>query len=171
MTDRINALRIEPISRSHQRKGFDCNNLALNNYLHQFARQNDKHNMAKTFVAVDAGNNVFGYVSLSATSIEFEELPEALTKQLPGYPVPACLIGKLAVDASFKGKGLGARLLIEAFQHILTASEAMAIKAAVVDAIDEEAKSFYLHFGFIELPGHDLKLFLPIETIKQLFSG
>jgi predicted N-acetyltransferase YhbS len=169
MTDRNNELRIEPISRSYRRKGFNCENPSLNDYLHQFARQNDKHNIAKTFVAVDDKSNVYGYFCLSATSIEFEELTDELSRQLPGYPVPACLIGKLAVDVNHKGKGLGARLLVEAFQQILTASEAMAVKAIVVDAIDEQAKHFYKHFGFLELTGHKLKLFLPIETIGKAF--
>jgi predicted N-acetyltransferase YhbS len=170
MKDRINELRIEPISKAHHRADFSCTKPLFSEYLKRFARQNDERNIAKTFVAIDDNNRVYGYYSLSATSIEFEELPEELTKQLPGYPIPASLIGKLAVDSGNEGQGLGSRLLIEALQRILSISEEMAIKVVLVDAIDEEAKGFYLHFGFIELPGHDLKLFLPIETIGQLLT-
>jgi hypothetical protein len=53
----------------------------------------------------------------------------------------------------------------------VSVSEEMAIKVVIVDAIDADAKSFYQHFGFLDLPGHDLKLFLPVETIEQLFPG
>jgi len=171
MTELIDALRIEPISKLHNRKDFKCNKKPLTQYLHRYARQNDENNIAKTFVAVDGDNKVLGYYSLSTSSIEFEELPEEFTKRLPGYPIPAALIAKLAVDSDVDGQGLGSKLLIEALQNILTVSEEMAVKVVLVDAIDEEAKGYYLHFGFIELPGKDLKLFMPIETISQLLAG
>jgi len=171
MKDRIGRLRIEPISKSHLRKDFNCTRPSLNEYLQQFARQNDERNIAKTFVGVDDNNRVLGYYSLSATSIEFEELPEDLAKRLPCYPIPGAVIGRLAVDSSVEGQGLGARLLIGALQRILAASDEMAIKVVLVDAFDESAKDFYLHFGFIELPGHDLKLFLPIETIVKAVNN
>ncbi len=152
MTELIDALRIEPISKLHNRKDFKCNKKPLTQYLHRYARQNDENNIAKTFVAVDGDNKVLGYYSLSTSSIEFEELPEEFTKRLPGYPIPAALIAKLAVDSDVDGQGLGSKLLIEALQNILTVSEEMAVKVVLVDAIDEEAKGYYLHFGFIELP-------------------
>lgn len=170
MTDRIEELRIEPISKSHNRQDFNSSRSSLNEYLKKHARQNDVKNIAKTYIAANAENKILGYYSLSTSSIEFEELPEGFAKQLPHYPVPAALIARLAVDSRVEGQGLGPRLLIEALQQILSVSNEMAIKVVLVDAIDEEAKGFYLHFGFIELPGHDLKLFLPIETIEQLLK-
>ncbi len=169
MTDHINGLRIEPISKIHNRKNFCCGKPPLDEYLHRYARQNDEKNIAKSFVAIDEENNVVGYYSLCTASIEFEELPEAIRNQLPNYPVPAVLIARLAVDENVHGQGLGAKLLINALQRILTASAEIAIKAVLVDAIDDEAIKFYRHFEFIELPDQDLKLFLPIETIQQLF--
>lgn len=168
MTELIDVLRIEPISKLHNRKDFKCRKKLLTQYLHRYARQNDVNNIAKTFVAVDDENKVLGYYSLSTSSIEFEDLPEEFAKRLPHYPIPAALIAKLAVDSDIGGQGLGSRLLIEALQNILVVSEEMAIKVVLVDAIDEEAKGYYLRFGFIEIPGEDLKLFLPIETVRQL---
>jgi len=170
MTDEIEVLRIEPITKEHIRKTFTCKKSSLADYLHRHARQNDKNNISKTFVAVGGENTVQGYYSLSSTSIEFEELPEDITKNTPKYPIPAGLITKLAVDKNCEGQGLGSRLLIDALQRILITSEQLAIKVILVDAIDEEAKGYYLRFGFIELPGHTLKLFLPIETINQLLK-
>jgi len=170
MTELIDTLRIEPITKLHNRKDFKCKNKALAQYLRRYARQNDESNIAKTFVAVDNNNKVLGYYSLSTSSIEFEDLPEMLAKQLPHYPVPAALIAKLAVDTDIAGQGLGARLLVAALQNILAASGKLAIKVILVDAIDEDAKGFYLRFGFIELPGESLKLFMPIETISQLLA-
>jgi GNAT superfamily N-acetyltransferase len=168
--DRIEELRIESISKSHNRQDFNSSRSSLNEYLKKHARQNNVKNIAKTFIAVNAENKILGYYSLSTSSIEFEELSEEFAKQLPHYPVPAALVARLAVDSSVEGQGLGPRLLIEALQQILSVSNEMAIKVVLVDAIDEEAKGFYLHFGLIELPGHKLKLFLPIETIDQLLK-
>ena len=170
MTELTAMLRIEPISTLHHRNDFKCRKKLLTQYLHRYARQNDKNNIARTFVAVDENNRGWGYYSLSTSSIEFAELPDAFAKRLPRYPVPAALIAKLAVDEKISGQGLGARLLIEALQHILAAAGAVAIKVILVDAIDDEARQFYLKFGFIELPGQSQKLFLPIETIRQLFA-
>lgn len=170
MTDHISGLRIEPLSKTHERKHFSCGKPLLDDYLQRYARQNDENNIAKTFVAVNAENRIVGYYSLCTSSIEFEELPEDLSKQLPHYPVPAALIAKLAADESLRGLGLGAKLLIDALQRILAASNEVAIKAVLVDALDDEAREFYLHYGFITLPGQDYKLFLPIETVAQLFS-
>lgn len=161
---------IEPIAKEHNRKAFTCKKPSLANYLQKHARQNDEKNIAKSFVAVDENNTVHGYYSLCTSSIEFEELPENLKKNIPKYPIPAALIAKLAVDLNSEGKGLGTRLLIDALQRIHRTSEQLAIKVVLVDAIDEEAAGYYLHFGFIQLPRHELKLFLPIETISQLLN-
>jgi len=167
--DHIKALRIEPISKRHLRDEFSCGKPELDTYLQRFARQNDEKNIAKTFVSVDASDHVLGYYSLSTASIGFTDLPEELRQSLPAYPVPAARLARLAVDSRLKGQGLGAKLLIDALQRIVGASQEIAVKVILVDAMDEEARDFYKHFGFIELPDQDLKLFLPIETVKQLF--
>ena len=169
MTDHIKALRTEPISKQHSRNQFSCGKPELDTYLQRFARQNDEKNIAKTFVAVDADDHVVGYYSLSTASVAFADLPDSIRQSLPAYPVPAARIARLAVDKSMKGQGLGAKLLIDAVQRIVGASREIAVKVILVDAKDEEARDFYKHFGFIELPEQDLKLFLPIETLKQLF--
>jgi len=162
--------RIEPISRSHQRKGFDCGKPELNDYLLRFARQNDEKNIARTFVALNQEDKVIGFYSLSTASIGFETLPDALQKSLPAYPIPAALIARLAVDVSARGHGLGAQLLIDALHPITRAADEIAVKVIMVDAKDNEARSFYGHYGFKELPGQRFKLFLPIETVKTLFN-
>ena len=169
MTDHVTLLRVELLSGLHRRDHFDCGNISLNDYLQKFARQNDANNLCKTLVAVDNQNRIFGYYAVSAASIEFKALPKGIAKGLPRYPIPAALIGKLAIDLTVQGQGLGARLLVDALQRINSAAREMGIKVVIVDAIDQDAKAFYLHYGFLELVGHDRKLFLPIETIRRLF--
>jgi predicted GNAT family N-acyltransferase len=162
--------RIEPIAQSHHRKGFNSGKPELDDYLQRFARQNDEKNIARTFVAITEAGDVLGYYSLSTASISFATLTEDLQKALPAYPVPAALIARLAVDRSMKGQGLGAGLLIDALHRIVRAAEEIAVKVIMVDAKDHEARSFYQHYGFIELPEQPLKLFLPIETVNTLFK-
>ena len=165
MKDRIRSIRIEPLNKNHKRKDFICGKPELDNYLQRFARQNDRKNIAKCFVAVD-GDVVLAYYTLSSSSVEFEAVPENLSKQLPHYPVPAALIGKLAVDQRTAGLRLGEKCLIDALQRTVSVADDMAIKVLLVDALDDNARAFYLHYGFIELPGQARKLFLPIETIR-----
>lgn len=169
MTDHVASLKIEAISHQHLRDQFDCGQPPLNEYLLRYARQNDDNNIAKAFVAVDDENRVLGYYCISSASVEFEELPEEIAKGLPRYPMPAALIGRLACAKSMQGKGLGARLLIDALQRINATSEQIGIKAVIVDAINQGAKKFYMRYGFMELRNQESKLFLPIETIKRLF--
>ena len=169
MTEHVQALRVEQISKTHHRDEFSCGKPELDVYLQRFARQNDEKNIAKTFVAVDGDDRVLGYYSLSTASIEFATLPETLRQSLPAYPIPAARLARLAFGTSMRGQGLGARLLIDALQRILTASQEIAVKVIIVEAMDEEAREFYKHYGFIELPEQDLKLFLPIETVQRLF--
>jgi len=171
VTDHVSTLNIEPLSRHPHRDSFDCGKVDLNDYLKKYARQNNDNNISRAFVAIGDDPQVFGYYCISTANIEFEELPGEVSEGLPKYPVPAALIGKLACDQSTRGQGLGARLLIDALQRIVTTSEEMGIKVILVDAIDDEAMRFYQHYGFIPLPGHKMKLFLPIETAAQLFMA
>lgn len=161
--------KLEPIKKHHRRETFDCGDPAINEFLKKFARQNDERDIAKTFVAVDAEQKVLGYYSVSAASLEFSGLPGAVAAQLPRYPVPAARIGRLAVDRSVQDSGLGARLLIDALKRIYLSSGQVAVKVVLVDALNEPARAFYEHFGFIPLPGEQFKLFLPIETMAGLF--
>lgn len=160
-------LRIELLHTKHNRDNFDCGVDSLNEYLVRYARQNDKKNISRTFVAVDDEKLIHGYYSISSASIRFEDLPERLSKQLPRYPVPAARLSRLAVDLQTRGTGLGERLLMNALKRIRLTANEIGIKCVIVDAIDEKAKAFYGSYGFIELPGQEQKLLLPVETINR----
>lgn len=106
----------------------------------------------------DDADRVFGCYTLSAANVTFEEL----------HPVPAALIGKLAIDVSIQGKGLGARLLIDALRRIVRASSDVAIKVVLVDALTNQTIAFYRHFGFAEFDDQPMTLYLPMKTIGKL---
>ncbi|KZD12438.1 GNAT family N-acetyltransferase [Oceanibaculum pacificum] len=158
-------------SKAHDRTAFSCGAPELDRYIREHASQDVKRDVARVFVALQAGKpTVCGYYSLSATSFQRDSLPADQAKRLPRYPVPAALLGRLAVDDGMKGKGLGAFLLMDALNRILLATQTLAVHALIVDAKDDAATSFYRKYGFIAFTGSERRLFLPMATIRQLLS-
>lgn len=164
---------IEPLGSEHDCQAFDCGQPALNHYLRHQASQDLRRNVNRVFVARYEGTvEVVGFFSLSAASFGKRDLPADLARRLPHYPVPAALLGRLAVDQRRQGRGLGQHLMVDAFWRVLRASEDLALYALVVDAKDDSARAFYLHHGFTEFPETPSRLFLPLGTIRQaLLAG
>jgi predicted GNAT family N-acyltransferase len=162
-----------PIHKKYQRDHFDCGYPALDDYIKKYAKQNHEKGIAKTFVAIEDSTSlkVDGFYTLSASTIEFESLPDSSQKGLPAYPIPAILIGKLAVDSAAKGQGLGTELLVDALLRAVKASQDVAVFAVRVDAIDSTARDFYLKYEFIPFQDQPLSLFLPIKTIVREFAA
>jgi predicted GNAT family N-acyltransferase len=161
-----------PIHKKYQRDHFDCGYPALDDYIKKYAKQNHEKGIAKTFVAIEDSTSlkVDGFYTLSASTIEFESLPDTSQKGLPAYPIPAILIGKLAVDSAAKGQRLGTELLVDALLRAVKASQDVAVFAVRVDAIDSTARDFYLKYEFIPFQDQPLSLFLPVKTIIREFS-
>ena len=167
MTDFQN-LVIEPLNTTHDRADFHCDVEALDRYIHKQAGQDIKRRISRIFVATlpDNPKKVVGYYSLSTLSIELNQLPEKLARKLPKHPVPAALIGRLAVSKTAQGHGIGKMLLADAIKRTLSVSVQIAIYAMVVDAIDDKAKDFYKQFGFARLSDDSPRLFLPLKSIE-----
>ena len=156
------------LDKSFDRTTFDCGNIILNSYIATHARQAQSKGFNKTYVAIVAGDTnkvVLGYYAISMGQINLSALPEELTKSLPKHPVPVGRIGRLAVDISMQGQGLGKELLVNALSRIRDASESIGAYAVVVDAKDNSAKRFYEKYGFIAFVNDPLSLFLPIKSI------
>ncbi len=159
-------LIIEPLNREHDRSAFNCGIESLDRYLKQQARQDIKRRISRVFVVCSPIDNtvVLGYYTLSTLAIDLSILPEKIVKKLPRHPIPAALIGRLAVDVSAQGKGIGKMLLANAIKRTLAVSNEIAIYAMVVDAINEEAASFYKRYGFSILACDGNRLFLPLNS-------
>ena len=159
------ALVIEPLGSHHNRAQFSRNEPALDTYLQHQASQDVRRRVAQVFVAVgDSPERIAGYYSLSAASFDKAELPIELAKRLPRYPVPAAVLGRLAVDHRYQGRRIGESLLLDAARRVLRASAALAVYAIVVDAKNERARSFYERYGFRSFPNTRRRLFLTLET-------
>lgn len=159
------------LDKLHRRDAFDCGVPELNDYLRKFARQNSKSGLARTYVAVMPGESlVRGYYSLSSSAVACSSLPEAARKKLPRYPVPTILIGRLAVDNSMQGKGLGQELLMDALSRIVRAAEVIGVHAIEVHAKDASARKFYAPYGFASLIDDKHHLYLSIAAVKKAFG-
>jgi GNAT superfamily N-acetyltransferase len=163
---------IHPLEKAHDRKSFDCGNADLNRYLREQARQDAEKRVAAPFVFTQPNSSkVLGFYTLSAASISVDELPPDLMKRLPRYGhQPVTLLGRLAVDTSVRGQGIGEFLLADALRRSLQAAQQIAAMAVIVDAKDERAESFYRHFSFQPFQQDPLRLFLPMGQIAQLFA-
>lgn len=161
--------RIRPLDNEVDTTSFRCGETALDDYLQRYARQDIKRGVARVFVATPADNltEVVGFYTLSAASVAAEHLPDSIRKKLPRYPVPAALLGRLAVSQSVEGRGLGAILLADVCQRVTAASQTLAVAAIIVDAQSPDAASFYQHFGFIPLPGQPGRWMLPRALFTQ----
>jgi len=165
------APRVEPLGNQHQRTDFLCGKEALDQYFQMQITQDARRRLASPFVMVMPGGRISGYYTLASTAIRLHDLPEDVARRLPRYPlVPATLIGRLALDQRYHGQGWGSFLLLDAL-HRCTMSE-IASFAVIVDALDDEARTFYLfylHQSFLPLPDSAQRLFRRMSDIEALF--
>jgi len=162
----------ENLNSKHRKKDFSCGNDMLDNYLKKQANQDIKRKLSVCFVLIDGETNLLkGYYTLANNSIPQNLIPSEFQKKLPkSYTsIPTTLLGRLAIDIRFQGKGLGKLLLIDALKRSYEISKSIGSFAVIVDPIDENAKKFYFNFGFIFLPDSG-KMFLPMKTIRTLFE-
>ena len=160
---------IRRLDKNHDRSAFDCGQPMLNEWLKDRAGQFDRRDLSRTFVATRPDEAfVVGYYAVSTHRVVYDALPTAEAKILPRLDVPVVLIGRLAVDHTVQGQGLGALLLVDALRRSLQISEQVGIRAVEVDALDDAARNFYLKFGFRSLLDDPRHLFLPMHEIRKL---
>jgi predicted GNAT family N-acyltransferase len=156
---------IERLSPHHDRRDFDCGVDELNSFLQRYSGQHERKGIGRTYVATESGEKRnLGYYTISSSAVAFDAVPENLAR----HPVPVALVGRLAVDKIARSQRLGEMLLMHALRSAQRAAEIVGIYAVVVDALDESAKRFYRKYGFNELTGDHLHLYLPMKTIKRL---
>jgi predicted GNAT family N-acyltransferase len=160
-------LELEKTDSASYRKAFNCGDSTLNDYIQKYARKQSQGNVSQTHILFDFINKkIISYYSVSAQSVKKESLLSKL-----GFPVkeiPGMLIGRLAVDITFRGKGYGGYTLIEALKKIRSISRDFGIKIVIVDALNATAVSFYKGYGFIEFDDNPMRLFLAVDSVDAL---
>lgn len=112
-----------------------------------------RQDSARTFVLIDDAGRVIGFYSLAMGSVEKGAAPSRLVRGLPRHPVPMVLLARLAIDEAAQGAGLGTSLLFEALHRAALAAEHAAARLIAVDPIDDDARRFYLRWGFAPVEG------------------
>jgi GNAT superfamily N-acetyltransferase len=163
-------LKIEKLGKEYELSNFDCGNASLNDWLKRFALINQQNDSARTYIAVRSGK-VLGFYSLSAGSVRKEESPARIAKGLANHPIGVILLGRLAVDRSEQGKGLGKILLMDALTRATTAADVIGARAILVHAIDDEALNFYTKFGFESSPLDSRQLMLLMKDLRATLKS
>jgi GNAT superfamily N-acetyltransferase len=163
--------RVEPLWDQHDRAAFSCGVEALDRYFHENVTQDISRRTAAAFVLTGDGVTVAGFYTLSSLSLLGVVLPTQLAKRLPARsPIGVTLLGRMGVEQSLKGKGLGELLLMDALRRAWQASREVASWAVVVDA-KLGAREFYLKYDFVPLVTQPGRLFLPMMSMEKVFAG
>lgn len=156
----------ESLSDRHFLESFDCGKAPLNEWLMSSARHCQSNRTASTFVWCAPNDpRVVAYYSLAGHVVERQELPPKLGRGSPDQ-MPAVLLARLAIDKTLRGKGMGGVLLADAMGQVVAAVRRVAARFVLVDALDEEAATFYTRYGFKRIPG-DMRLYRKISDIER----
>ena len=165
--------REAPISKAHDRDAFDCGEAELNEFLRRHARQSNEKGGAKTFVAapIDDGGRVLGFYSLSPASIDYARVPALVKKGLARYDVPVFRMGRLVVDRTMQGHGLGGQLLLAAGRRCIRVAAEVGGVALLIDAKNDRAARWYEAYGALPLLDAPRSLVLPLATMQAALKA
>ena len=159
----------ELLSGHHRLGGFVCEEPALTDWLKKRALKNQIEGASRTFVVCD-GTDVIGYYSLAAGAVSHVAAPGSVRRNMPD-PVPAMVLGRLAVHTEWANQGIGRGLLKDALLRTLSVARDAGIRAILCHAISNKAKHFYLKHGFVESPIDELTVMLNIAKLPPEVSA
>jgi GNAT superfamily N-acetyltransferase len=160
----------ERLSEAHEASGFDCGKPALNAWLMERALANQRRGFTVVMVVHELGR-VVGYYGLAPTAVARAAPPRAIRTGQPPDPIPCLLLGQLATDLAYAGRGVGGALLAHALIRSVEAARLVGGRALVVNAIDDEARRFWLRKGFLPSPGDPFQLFRAMQDIAASVEG
>jgi GNAT superfamily N-acetyltransferase len=154
----------ERLSAAHDVTGFSCGKPALDHWLRTRALSNQEKGFTAV-MAVHEGGRVVGYYGLAPTAVVPVRLPRSIRTGQPPDPVPCLLLGQLATDRAWAGRGVGTGLLKHALQRCVAAAELIGGRALLTRALDEEAERFWRRRGFLPTRDNPLLLFRSMADV------
>lgn len=151
------------ITAEYETVGFSSGELMLDEWLQQRALINDQTGASRTFVVCEQ-QKIVAYYSLAAGSISHQAVSASVKRNMPN-PIPAIVLGRLAVDQSLQGKGVGVGLLQDAVLRAKAASEYIGARVLLVHALSDSARQFYLRFGFQISKIDEMTLFIRLGKL------
>ncbi len=163
-------LRIEPLTREHDRNGFDCSDESINLFLREKAMQDQRLDLSRTMVLVKTGENarrVIGYHTMLISQVQQEEIPDDRPKITRDIPV--IMLGQIGIDVNFQGKGFGERLMLDVQERVSEISQMVGVRALMLAARTESLAGWYQKHDFLTYPG-SLRMFKSIQTIRKFLG-
>jgi GNAT superfamily N-acetyltransferase len=136
----------------------------LDTWLKRRAMTNQATGASRTFVVCD-GRRVVAYYALASSVVAVVEASGRFRRNMPD-PIPVVILGRLAVDQSFQGKGVGRALVRDAGYRVIQAANTIGIRGLIVQATSAEAKLFYEHIGFDASPLDPMTLMITLTDLK-----
>ena len=153
----------EPLRADHDLSHFECGEPTLNDWLKRRALTNQLNGASRTFVVLDEEQNVVGYYALAAGAVSHEHAAGGVRRNMPD-PVPVLVLGRLAVAHRAQGHRVGAALLQDAVLRAMAVAENAGVRALLVHALNDSAKAFYEHYGFLSSPIDPMTLMLRLQS-------
>ena len=158
----------ELLADHHDVAAFSCGIASLDDWLKRRARANQASGASRTFVVCE-GNAVVGYYALASGGIDVAAAPGRFRRNMPD-PIPVVILGRLAIDTTQQGRGLGRALFRDAGMRILQAADTIGIRGILVHAISEDACKFYVALGFEPSPLDPMTLMVTLADVKTALA-
>ncbi len=162
----LKLLAPQPLTAVHRVNDFACGEPSLDEWLKRRALNNQQSGASRTFVVVDGADQVLGYYALAAGAVAHQLATGAVRRNMPD-PVPVLVLGRLAVDSRVQGIQLGAGMLQDAVNRAISVSQNTGVRALLVQALNEQARGFYQHYGFVPSPHNPMTLMLCLHTLRS----
>ena len=158
----------EPLAEHHLVEDFNSGEPSLDDWLRRRARANQASGASRTYVVCE-GPKVLGYYALASGALSVESAPGKFRRNMPD-PIPVAVLGRLAVDRTYQGRGVGRALFRDGARRVAHAADAIGIRGIVVHAISEEARKFYLALGFDPCPHEPMMLVVTLSDVRAALS-
>ncbi len=152
-----------PLHDGHDLEPFQCGVASLDEWLKRRAHGNQESGASRSYV-IAVGNRVVGYYCLASGAIAAFDAPGKIRRNMP-HPIPIAVLGRLAIDRNWQGKGIGLALLQDAVLRTAEAARILGIRGLVVHALSDSAKAFYERHGFTPSPTHPMTLLLSLKNL------
>jgi GNAT superfamily N-acetyltransferase len=153
----------QPLAADHRTEGFSCGEASLDEWLRRRALVNQTTGASRTFVVTDDQGQVLAYYALAAGAVSHQESPGSIRRNMP-EPIPVMVLARLAVDRRLQGRQVGGALLKDALRRAAAVAQNVGVRALLVHALNEHARQFYIHYGFVASPVNPMTLMLALHT-------
>ncbi|PDT15470.1 GNAT family N-acetyltransferase [Rhizobium sp. J15] len=157
-----------PLADNHEVAEFNSGVTELDEWLRRRARSNQTSGASRTFVVCEQ-SRVVAYYALASGALKQPEAPGRFRRNMPD-PIPVAVLGRLAIDQSYQGRGIGKALVRDAGLRLLNAAEILGIRGMLVHAISDDARAFYEAVGFLPSPSDPMMLMVGLQDLTRALN-